>query len=81
MSGGALLAVGTGVFLLRRWRTAPDTQSFHDSGDVQFALAVFLLVLIAPLMLAVKSAPALVMLIPAAVIPVSTFAKSLRRPS
>jgi hypothetical protein len=78
LSGGALLAVGTGVFLLRRWRTAPDTQSFHDSGDVQFALAVFLLVLIALLMLAVESAPAPALLIPA-VIPLRKFVTSLRR--
>jgi hypothetical protein len=81
LAGCALLAVGTGAFLLRRWRTAPDTQSFHDDGDAQFALAVFLLVWIAPLMLAVKSAPALVLLIPAAAIPIRTFVKSLRRSS
>jgi hypothetical protein len=79
LSGCALLAVGTGAFLLRRWRTVPDTQSFHEDRDVQFALAVLLLVLIAPLMLAVKSAPALVMLIPAAAIPARKFVRRLRR--
>jgi len=81
LSGGLLLGAGTGAFLLRRWRTAPDEQTFHDDGDVQFALAVLLLVLIGPLMLAINSAPALVMLIPAAAIPVRTFVKSLRRSS
>jgi hypothetical protein len=81
LSGCALLAAGTGAFLLRRWRTAPDEQTFHDDGDVQFALGVFLLVLIAPLMLAINSAPALVLLIPAAGIPLRTFVRSLRRSS
>jgi hypothetical protein len=45
---------------------------------VQFALAVFLLVLIALLMLAVESAPAPALLIPAA-IPLRKFVTSLRR--
>jgi hypothetical protein len=78
LAGYALLALGTGAFLLRRWRAAPGKQSFHDDGDVQFALAVFLLVWIAPLMLAISSAPALVMLLLTAGIPVRTFAKSSR---
>jgi hypothetical protein len=79
LSGCALLALGSGAFLLRRWRTAPDTQSFHDDGDVQFALAVFLLVWIAPLVLAISSAPLMVMLLLATGIPVRTFVKSLRQ--
>jgi hypothetical protein len=78
--GDALLLAGTGAFLLRRWRAAADETAFHEDGDVQFALAVFLLVLIAPLIRAISSAPALVMLIPAAAIPVRTFVKSLRHP-
>jgi len=80
LSGCALLAVGTGSFLLRRWRTASDEQAFHDDADVPFALAVFLLVWIAPPILALSSAPPLtIMLLLAAAIPVRTFVRSLRR--
>jgi lipopolysaccharide export LptBFGC system permease protein LptF len=82
LAGCALLAVGTGTFLLRRWRTASDEQAFHDDGDVPFALAVFLLVLLAPLILALGSAPPLtIVLLFAAAIPARKFVKSLRHSS
>ena len=78
LAGCALLAVGTGAFLLRRWRTASDEKAFHDDGDVPFALAVFLLVFLAPLILAISSAPMLVMLLLAAAIPARKLVRSLR---
>ena len=80
LAGCAVLAVWTAIFLLRRRRAAPDEQAFHDDGDVQFALAVFLLVLLAPLMRAISAAPVLVMLIPAAAIPARKFVRSLHHP-
>jgi hypothetical protein len=53
----------------------------HEDGDVQFCLAVFLLILIAPLTVVLSSRWATLapLLLSAAAIPVRTFVRSLRR--
>ena len=77
-AGCIVLALSTGAFLVRRRRAAADDASFHADGDAAFALAVFLLVTMAPALLAVRFSPLLVMLIPAAAVPLRAFAKRPR---
>jgi hypothetical protein len=79
-AGCILLALSTGAFLLQRWRIASDEAEFHADGDVPFALAVFLLVLIAPALLAIRVSPLMITLLLSAAIPVRTFVRSLRHP-
>lgn len=76
LAGGILLALSTGVFLVRRWRAAENQAAFYEDGDVVFALAVFLLVAAAPVVVASAQKPALALLIPLAVIPARTFART-----
>jgi hypothetical protein len=81
LAGGVILAGFSGRFLLRRWRTAPTVADFNEDVDVQFALAVFMLVLLAPLVAALSSRWAMLvpLLLSAAAIPARKFVRSLRR--
>lgn len=76
LAGCFALAAATGWFLLRRWR---DTgANFSEDSDVQFASAVLLLVLMAPLCLVLARSPLTVILLAPASILVRTFAGKWR---
>jgi len=78
VAGSVLLALSTGLFLARRWRSAEDESAFHQDGDVAFALAVFLLVTAVPMVAAAAQKPALLLLVLLAATPARMFVKTLR---
>jgi len=78
LPGAILLALSSGALLWGRWRTAENDAAFHEDGDVAFALAVFLLMVLIPIVLAAAQRPSLLLLVPLAVIPARTFVRTLR---
>ena len=47
LAGALSLSIGSGWFLLRKWRISGNLEAFQENGDVAFCGAVLLLCLIA----------------------------------